>query len=198
MNTKKWGIYEAPPRVKQADHVAGGELKIIGAIRNGKDTTGGIQSSFGQKYGRWEVRFRADKGAGYSAVVLLWPSGGNPWPSDGEIDIMEVGNPTRQSGSSWLHNGIPEHKKSGPSQHVDFSRWHTVAVEWLPKSITFFLDGKKTFRTTNKNLIPTTQPMHVALQFDKCDGYWVKCRTKKTKRWMVMHVDWVKAYALPR
>jgi beta-glucanase (GH16 family) len=198
----RWYVYDSPeaatPRVPQAVHQRHGELQLIGAVRNGRDASGGVQEKYSQKYGRWEVRFRADRGAGYSAVVLLWPTS-EKWPDDGEIDLMEVGNPTRQTASPWLHNGNPEKKISTPhSIHADFTKWHTVAVDWLPGSVTYYLDGKKFFRVAKKGYVPHTTAMNLALQLDKgCDGV-VSCRNGKTPRYVTMHVDWVKIYKLPR
>ncbi|MFI6296637.1 glycoside hydrolase family 16 protein [Nonomuraea sp. NPDC050790] len=160
----------------------------------GKDIAGGISQRFHQKYGRWEVRFRMDRGAGYGPAVLLWPQT-EKWPDHGEIDIMEVPNPKRTRGVHFLHNG-PENTKKGMGVSRDFTKWHVVAVDWLPKSITFYVDGKQTWRVTDPKLIPRIAPMHLALQNDVGCG-WIPCRNSATPERVVMHVDWVKVYSLP-
>ena len=31
---------------------------------------------------------------------------------------------------------------------VDFTKWHTIAVDWLPDHVTFWLDGKALWTVT--------------------------------------------------
>jgi len=216
----RWYVYNSPdaspPRVPQAVHVRNGQLQLVGAVRNGLDASGGVQARYAQKYGRWEVRFRASKGAGYSAVILLWPTT-EKWPDDGEIDLMEVGNPTRQSGGPWLHNGKEDFKISTPpgAVRVDFTKWHTVAVDWLPGSVTYYLDskpimrvtanyvsyypkGKKVTKRIHGDYLPNTAAMNLALQLDKCFNKYVQCRNSKTPKYVTMFVDWAKIYKLPK
>ena len=150
-----------------------------------------------QKYGRWEIRFREDKGAGYSAEVLLWPGASGRWPNDGEIDIAEVPKADRSRGLNYLHNGA-ENFAQGHGMVADFSTWHTAAVDWLPDHVTFWLDGKVqwTIRQPSR-LIPTTAPMHLALQNDQGCSSFIPCRGSATPKYVVMHVAWVKVYSPP-
>ncbi|GLI03367.1 glycoside hydrolase family 16 protein [Phytohabitans aurantiacus] len=188
-----------PPRSPAALSVGGNELRIRGGFDgDGKDMSGGLQSSWAQLYGRWEARFRVDLGAGYSAVVLLWPET-DQWPTDGEINLAEANRGNRQTALNYLHNG-PSDLKSGKTMHADFTKWHTVAVEWLPDRVTFFLDGVeqrtvKAVHTPGKqNPVPSTSRMNLALQLDVgCDGF-IQCRDADTPASVVMHVDWVKIY----
>jgi beta-glucanase (GH16 family) len=200
LNTANWDIYDnpsgTPPRSPAAVQVRNGELQLIGGFNSqGQDVSGGISMKRDQKYGRWEVRFREDVGAGYSAGVLLWPGGAGQWPIDGEIDIAEVPSPSRLSGISVLHNGPQNHQKSH-GMAANFSSWHTVAVDWLPDHVTFWLDGVAQWTEDQpSDLIPTTSVMHLALQNDEGCNNFIPCRNSQTPRYVVMHVDWVKVYS---
>ncbi len=82
--------------------------------------------------------------------------------------------------------------------HADFTQWHTIAVEWMPDHVAFYLDGvRQAFSVTsamNPGMVPDLTPMHLTLQLDQgCDA-WIECRNSQTPRQVVMHIDWVKIY----
>ena len=203
---KSWSVYNSPnaqsPKPKRTPdsvRVGHGSLQLIGHYEKPyRYVGGGVSDKTNRIYGRWQIRFRADAGAGYAPVVLLWPKG--RWPDNGEIDLAEVGNPRRHGAGEFLHLGVTNRfiGKHIPST-VDFTKWHTIAVDWLPDHITFWLDGKTLWTVKraagNKNYVPST-PFHLALQNDAgCD---VGCKPdKNTPAHVVMDVDWVKVYAVP-
>lgn len=204
LDTSKWSTYNDPdgrvPRDPSRVTVGGGELRLTGgAGADGKDVSGGISSNTNLLYAHADVCFRVDKGSGYSAIVLLWPQS-EKWPDDGEIDISEVNRGSRQSTNSFVHNHA-NNDRLGHTTYADFTQWHVMSVDWLPDHVTFYLDGKKQWtvgldaRTAPLHLVPTTSPMHLAIQFDQgCDKF-VECRTKATPAKVVMHTDWVRIYA---
>ncbi|GAA2005813.1 glycoside hydrolase family 16 protein [Nakamurella flavida] len=113
----------------------------------------------GQTYGRYSVRFKADKLPDYGMGWLLWPTSGN-W-NDGEIDFPEgdlgktihgynhcLGNPSVNC--AIVETGVPF-----------AGGWHTATLEWTPSRITFILDGV-TYRTTTKSV--PSKPMQWVLQ----------------------------------
>ena len=179
----------------------GGLLNLTGALdARGHEESGGIGSEINQMYGRWEVRFRVDQGSGYSAVTLLWPQYDKDWPRAGEIDFAEINAASRDIGHMFVHSGANNAQLSG-ALHVDFTKWHTVAVEWLPGHVSFYVDGKRQsfIVTTAKHpsMVPAIEPMHLALQLDEgCDD-WIPCRNASTPAKVVMQVDWVKIFAAP-
>jgi beta-glucanase (GH16 family) len=206
LNLSRWYIYDDPAgrysgvrRTRSSVQVRGGSLRLTGHYeRRYGHVSGGISYNINQTYGRWVVKFRADSGAGYEPIVLLWPKG--TWPADGEIDMAEVLNSDRHGAGEFLHLG----KSNRFIGHripnsVDFTKWHILAVDWLPGHITFWLDGKQRWtvkrKTGNHNYIPST-PFHLALQNDAgCDH---QCAPSSSKsRRVVMQVAWVKIYAAP-
>jgi beta-glucanase (GH16 family) len=193
--SRDWGVYDHPnddpPRSASAVKVSGGMLNITGGFIGGRDEGGGLASDINQKYGRWEIRYRVDKGAGYASDVLLWPKDEN-WPTSGEIDISEIGDSNRNGSPMFVHNGPNNDQLDGEAKG-DFSQWHTVAVEWEPDHVAFYVDGvRQSFQVTKSahpRMIPDLSAMHLALQLDQgC------CRNSSTPSKVVMQIDWVKIY----
>ena len=202
----EWGKYDtpdaSPPRSGDQVSVSGGMLHLTGGVnsRVGKDVGGGVMFLRDLRYGRWEVRFRVQAGAGYSAVVLLWPKENADWPAAGEIDLAEMTDPARSSFGSYLHHGADNNIVGKDSTKTDFTKFHTIAVDWLPNRVTYYLDGKKIFNVTPGQIrtgLPTESVMHLALQLDQgCDDF-IPCRNDDTPKKVVMDVDWVKVYQAP-
>jgi len=119
-------------------------------------TSGRIQTSgkFAQQYGHIEARIQVPNGSG------LWPAfwmlGGGNWPTDGEIDIMEVvgRDPNRLYGT--LHgpgysggNGYGANIVAGSPWYAAF---HNYAVDWSQNQIVWTVDGQEYFRATPASL----------------------------------------------
>jgi beta-glucanase (GH16 family) len=115
---------------------------------------------FTQAYGRFEARIKIPRGQG------MWPAfwmlgndiGTNPWPNNGELDIMEnVGfEPSTVHGT--LHGpgysggsaiGAAYTLPGGAQFANDF---HTFTVDWAPDSITWYVDGIQYSRKTPADL----------------------------------------------
>ncbi|NUR86823.1 MAG: glycoside hydrolase family 16 protein [Nonomuraea sp.] len=187
----KWMVYHSPtartnPRTGRASTVSGGALRLKGGRYGGRDLSGGVASKFAQQYGRWEVRFRAEAGAGYTPVAILWPTTeGGPYS---EVDFAEIVDPRRQGGGIFVH---ADRSRAQHQLRADFTRWHTVAVDWLPGRLTFWLDGRKVWDYRGPN-VPSGRKMGLTLQNDVvCEP---KCRDSSTPATVSMYVDWVKIY----
>jgi beta-glucanase (GH16 family) len=119
-------------------------------------TSGRIQTAgkFTQQYGHIEARIQVPNGSG------LWPAfwmlGGGNWPTDGEIDIMEIvgRDPNRLFGT--LHgpgysggNGYGANIVAGSPWYQAF---HNYAVDWSQNQIVWTVDGQEYFRATPASL----------------------------------------------
>ncbi len=205
LNTSKWNVYNSPtadklPRRASNTSVSGGSLRLAGSYdAAGRNISSGVANTVNQLYGRWEVRFRVEAGAGYSAVALLWPRT-DKWPTDGEVDLFQIGSADRATAGAFVHNG-PDNNSTGYTIKADFTKWHTVAVEWLPYRLTYFLDNQPVWTvsksTAGGNLIPSTSPMHLALQLDAGCAGGVTCREASTPARVNMYVDQVRVWAAP-
>ena len=180
--------------------VSGGQLHLAGGLHAGKDVGSGVMFLRDQKYGRWEVRFRVQAGAGYAPDVLLWPKNNDDWPTAGEIDLAEMNDPARAGFGSFLHHG-KDNTIVGHQTKADFTKFHTIAVDWLPTRVTYYLDGKKIFNVRPGDIrtgLPTESVMHLALQLDQGCSDFIPCRNAATPAKVVMDVDWVKVYRAPQ
>ena len=170
-DTSKRGTY-SPERVVS---VAGGVLTKHLHVENGNPLVAALTpkvpgtSKYGQLYGRYEVRFRADSLApGYKLAWMLWPDSGTTTTGasggggNGEIDF-----PERETNDPYVW-GFVHHQNAttGSDQDwfkvaVDVRQWHTYTIEWSPGLVVFKLDGNEIGRTTKR--VPNT-PMHWVLQ----------------------------------
>lgn len=195
LDTAKWQRYDGPGgfgngyRKPETITQSGGDLVITAS---GEDS-GGMADSFGQLYGRWEFRARTDKGRGFGSAILLWPDDEDT--DHGEIDISEVPGENRDVDNVVLHSGPGGDTLAGTTIPGDFSQWHTFAVDWLPDSITWYVDGRQVYKVTDKSRIPT-RPMHLAIQLDMGPVKdWMPAPDDTTPKQVRLQVDWVHVYA---
>jgi hypothetical protein len=188
--TDQWGVYDGAGhggqgrRSPSAVSLTDGIMTVTG---DASGTTAGMAWNPGQRYGRWEGRVRAPVGdPSYNALLLLWPDA-EDWPSGGEVDFMEISDPTRQETKMFLHYGADNSQLDGAVQ-ADATQWHNWAVEWTAESITAYLDGEQWFRTTDTSTLPPG-PMHLCIQLD----WFPQGGTAKES---TMQVDWVRQYSL--
>ncbi len=196
LDTAKWDIYNAPdarthPGVNAGTHVADGHLVLVGGLYKGQDQSAGVISRLAQTYGRWEARIRSDPGPGYSATAFLWPThlGEPEWS---EIDFAEILAGDRKSGGLFIHHGKDD-RQVQKTIRADFTQWHTVAVDWLPDHVTFWLDGAK-YWTYQGSFIPKQSDMHLYLRNERRNGFH---RTESTPRKTTMQVDWIRVFRAP-
>jgi len=197
----RWFVYHYPDsrprRSRDLVDVADGVLRMRGtADASGVDVGAGVSDNHRRhRYGRWETRFRVSAGPGFGAAVLLWPENGR-WPVDGEIDLIEVNSVDRQGAIQSIHNGP---SNLSLTRHVvrDFTAWRTVAVDWLPSGVTYYMDGEVSWKVADPPYVPSTGPLHMTLQIDECapEKYrgFIPCRRSTTPD-VILEVDWVKVY----
>lgn len=160
MRTNWWAYPEGwPDTASQRGYPVGGTydpattLSVSGGqlhIRLWRGPTGGVHSAtvvpkklMGQRYGRYEERWRVSKvAAGYKSAHLLWPVN-----NDGcsEIDFPELEWDTRVAG--FVHpSTCGQQAAVGTGQ--SWSSWHTSVIEWRRGDLRFFLDGKQVAHVT--------------------------------------------------
>lgn len=114
--------------------------------------------TYGQTYGRYSLRFRADPVPGYGLAFLLWPDS-EKWPRDGEIDFPE--GPLAGHLNAVAHHAATDGGTDPFALDAGFAGWHVATIEWVPDRITFLLDGATIGVSTT--LVPT-RSMHWVLQ----------------------------------
>ena len=206
----KWDAYPSPWRDTSGKGVYSPQDVVYisnGVLTKDIHTAGGVHkiaaltpklpgsSSYGQLYGRYEVRMRSDRLPGYKVAWMLWPDSGTVTTGavggggNGEIDypegdlypgdqiwaFMHRQNATYGGDQAWFR--IP----------VNLTGWHTYTIEWSPGLVRFLLDGAEVGRTTER--IPNTR-MHWVLQTETS----IKNATADSTRGNVQ-IDWVAAWA---
>ena len=101
----------------------------------------------GFKYGRIEARIKGPVGAGTWGA--FWMLGADIddrlWPWCGEIDVTELVGKSPNTAYGYLH-GLLSGGFGGRGTTVDMPNgfandYHTYAVDWLPESIDWYVDG---------------------------------------------------------
>jgi len=156
------------------------------------------ESVWGQKYGRFEIRFKVVGGRGTGAAFMLWPSDrpgcpGGCW-SDGEIDFPEgwfssniklyQHTITKCEDRGYVYCGNYVSKDTG----VKWDGWHTASIEWKPKSLRYRLDDKLIHTETNIKEIPKMKERWTLQVVDAQHG------SKHAPGHV--YVDWVSKYSL--
>lgn len=164
------------------------------------------KGKFSQTYGRYEARLRVPAGQG------LWPAfwllGEDiktaGWPACGEIDVMEnIGREPATvhgtvhgpgySGANGL--GAPYELPAGRRFADDF---HTFAVEWEPKEIRWYVDGRH-YHTLTPDRLPANarwvfdHPFFILLNV-AVGGQWPGDPDATTVFPQTMTVDYVRVY----
>jgi beta-glucanase (GH16 family) len=156
--------------------------------------------TFEQKYGHFEARIKIPRGQG------IWPAfwllGGNNWPAEGEIDVMEVLGHAPDTlygtahGPGYSGADAPTRKKVLPAPLSD--GFHTYAVNWTPKLIVWYLDGTEYFRLTPADLDGRSwvydHPFHLILNV-AVGGRWPGAPDASTVFPQTMLVDYVRVKA---
>ncbi len=135
------------------------QQKVYEGKADSKETTyacGGIttQGTFSFQYGYVEVKARFDNVYGVWPAIWMKPND-NPWPDNGEIDIMEHlnwdqkvyqtlhFNPSAEADGQDFTGGTAPSVQPKLSGDERFD-WHTYGMLWEEGSISFYLDGTLT------------------------------------------------------
>ncbi len=199
----EWFAYSGQPEGDPGgyfspNHVSvGHDMLTIGAWKEPEQgnryVTGGaaLTDDHAQTYGRYEIRFRMQRGQGISYALLLWPKSNDSPP---EIDIAEDNGRLRDATYATLHPTIGG-KALGRSVAGDFTEWHTVGLQWTPGLLIFTLDGREWTRMTGA-VVPS-EPMDLALQSQSwfCGHGWEACPDASTPPRVDLQIDWAVQYA---
>lgn len=202
-----WGNNELEYYTNRSQNlqVTNGNLEITAL----KESYGGMNYTSGRiksknlkqvTYGKVEARIKLPSGQG------LWPAfwmlGSNidsvGWPKCGEIDIMErVNNNAFVNGTvHWDANGYASFGRT--SANIDFSQYHTYAVEWDSSYIRWFVDGVQFNEFYIENGVGNTQafqkPFYILLNLS-VGGNWPGNTDGNTPFPAKMYVDYVHVYS---
>ncbi len=189
-----------------------GKLVLRGKVNNGispQDTaryiTGGVYTKDKQTltYGKVEVKAQLQAAQGAWPAIWLLPAEGK-WPNAGEIDIMERLNRDAfayQTVHSYYTYVLKETENPphGGKGAIDPEGYNVYAVEILPDSLVFSINGNHTFtyprvQTDKKGQYPFGTPFYLLVDM-QIEGSWVGKANPKDYP-VEMKIDWVKFYSL--
>lgn len=192
--------------------VKDGNLVLRGVVNDDvlpQDTaryiTGGLYTKGKVSIGYGKVEICAKLGRAQGAWPAIWmlPETGK-WPNGGEIDIMEhlnhdsIAYQTVHSYYTYVlkEENNPPHGGIGT---IDRDGYNTYAVEILPDSLVFSINGKRTFaypriETDKEGQYPFGTPYYLLVDM-QIEGSWVG-KAKPEEYPVEMLVDWVKIYKL--
>lgn len=99
-------------------------------------------------YGKYEVRMKAIKNDGVVSSFFTYtgPTDGKPWD---EIDIEFLGKDTTKVQFNYFTNGAGGHEYIYNLGFDASQSFHTYGFEWLPGSITWYVDGRAVYTATS-------------------------------------------------
>ncbi|HEV3439419.1 MAG TPA: glycoside hydrolase family 16 protein, partial [Gemmata sp.] len=105
---------------------------------------------FNKKYGRFEFRAKLPTGQGIWPALWMLPQDEKygPWPSSGEIDVLEVKGqePTKMFGTLHFGSRWPANTLAGKDyvlpREGTIADFHIYALEWEPGEIRWYVDGQ--------------------------------------------------------
>jgi serine/threonine protein kinase len=173
------GVLTVHVHTEHGLHMVAAALPRLPGVAGSQD-----YNHFGQAYGRYSVRFRADAVPGYQTLSVLWPDS-DRWRSDGAI-TFPAGNLTGHI-SGYLDHASGRGGQDAYDAMVPLTGWHTATTEWSPNRVMFLLDDQIVGASTRE--VPH-QPLHQVLQTDTCND----CRIPDAAAGNIQ-IDWVVIYA---
>ena len=165
---------------------------------NGYPYTSGIiqtRGKYAQLYGRFEIKTKIPKGQGYWPAFWILPATPD-FPV--EVDVFEnLGKDTHTIYMTNHYKGTNGSNQSngfGYYSPVDLSAdFHTYTLDWSSTRLTWYLDGKQVFTTTQN--IPHV-PMFIIANL-AVGGHWGGNPDSTTVFPGLMQIQYVRAYAKP-
>jgi beta-glucanase (GH16 family) len=192
--------------------VSNGNLVITSEDESAGDLpyrSGLVKSRAAQQFGRWEVRAKLPTSQGmWPAIWLLPDTGQHPWPSEGEIDIMENrGNQPTLTSSAFHYGTNPPFSHQFTFNEQRTSRFgsfesypddfHTYAAEWTANHIRFFVDDVHHFTVYDADvggfLSQQSAPMQLIIN-TAIGGHFLPNPDESTVWPQQFLVDWVRVY----
>lgn len=153
LNSNNWPVMYGGTGNNGAFSYSHGDVQVNNGLTinttntSGSWTTGGLsQGGTGGMYGLYQVDAKVDPGQGTGPAIVLWPNN-NSWPP--EIDLLEAPN-----GQGNAYMSLHWAGADGSNQYqtidtgVNVNSYHDYAVDWEPNKLTFYVDGKAIWSTT--------------------------------------------------
>jgi beta-glucanase (GH16 family) len=168
-----------------------------------------LESNYSNQYGRWEIRAKLPSTKGTWPAIWLLPNvDQHPWPSQGEIDILENRGSQPELTSAAFHYGpnwqahqyvYSENTVNRFATPVNYhDGFHTYAVEWDAKKIRFFIDDVNWYSIYDADVngtISNSAPMETVLNVAVGGDFLGDAQPDGSSTWpQSMLVDYVRVF----
>lgn len=173
-------------------------------------TSGKVESKWTKQYGRFEIRAKLPGTRGtWPAIWLLPDTEKYPWPTQGEIDILENrGNQPNLTSSAYHYGPSPRERQfSFAEQRTStlgelqnyHDEFHTYVVEWDKSMLKFFVDDVHYFTLHDADLGgflgKQTAPAEIVLNVAVGGDFVEDAPPDDSSIWpQAMMVDYVRVY----
>lgn len=151
---------------RRAVRAQGGMLRLShlpGAGDNPAPLCGEIQTRDFLQYGTIEARIRTPRGSGKNAAVFTYAGPVHHSPHD-EIDIEVLTRDPGKVAFNTFVDGKPAQGKTVPVRPPLDRAFHTLAMQWRPDGVSWFIDGVPVHRTAAGATLPD-HPQKLFLSF---------------------------------
>ena len=176
-----------------ASHNSAGHLCWYGSCRysSGRIDTYGI---FSQTYGRFEARIKLPAGRGLWPAFWLEGANVGQVASPGEIDVIETNGHNSELVQSFAHLYDNRYKAFSLKLPKPLSAgYHVYRIDWTPKGITLFVDGRAYGHLNAYAGWPFNHPFFIIINL-AVGGIWPGPPDSNTRFPAHMLVDWVRVY----
>jgi beta-glucanase (GH16 family) len=178
---------------KDAAFVDGKGNLVIKTFKDGKNYISGAIETKPEiefRYGYYIAKVKTQTQKGQWSAFWLWPFDPKK-PGAVEIDIFEYGFFPGMAQNAIHHYQQRHQSNTKRFSYPDKNEWHTFAAWWTPKEITFFKDGKVTWKKAS-NPSDTPSMIMFSTEIGNAAAGNIK-RAKLPDKWLV---DWVRVYNL--
>lgn len=169
-----------------------------------------LESNYANQYGRWEIRAKLPSTKGTWPAIWLLPNVTQyPWPTQGEIDILENRGTQPNLTSAAFHFDPPggnnhdyrfdENTTARFGQPVNYhDSFHTYAVEWDADKLRYFIDGVNWYTLHDEDVtgdISQMAPMETVLNVAVGGDFLGDQQPDGSSVWpQTMQVDYVRVF----
>jgi len=108
-----------------------------------------LRTKVAYTYGRFEVNYKASKGAGQTSTFFTYHELGSAGVADwNELDIEMLGRYTDDIQFNTITPGQINHEHHQWLSFDPTAGFHTYAIEWTPEYVAWFVDGNEAYRQT--------------------------------------------------
>ncbi len=165
--------------------------------------TGGVYTKGKKTFTDGKVEIRAKLGSATGAWPAIWMLPENaPWPTGGEIDIMERLNSDtlvyQTVHSHYTYTlGIQDNPRSGATAPINPEDYNIYGVELYTDSLVFYVNRQPVFtypriQTEHPGQYPFDQPFYLLIDM-QLGGKWVG-KVNPDELPVKMEIDWVRFY----